>query len=173
MYRVAVALLSALMLVTQAGAPAPLPITVPPLMVVAWPQRVSARSGGSYVIRFAVKNISAHLVYVHPILGLVNPRHPLLPTKVRIRREGTGQQIPYKGPSFRIGLLRDETLIGLPPGYLYGTQIDLRASYRLSPGRFSVEIAYDTSGVRGALAPGKRLWRGRTNPVSVELQVTP
>lgn len=143
-----------------------------PVALSAWTEQMQVGQGQPIRIGVALENRSQKRLYldIQRPYGLVAETH--MPFKIEVWREN--QLLPYRGYIVRRGVLRDEDLTLVYPGYFAGLIFDLRDpayGYQLSQGRYEVVLWYDSTGMRGTWIKAKRLWCGRTSKVKVPIEV--
>ena len=144
-----------------------------PLRVLAWPQTLQVKSGSPWILHIGLDNVSdkdIHVLFSHLDTSTDRAGNSLLPLKVSVT-SSTGQHVKSIGPVFKLGPVQDNSLTNLESGQFCGFDVNMANLYRLPVGRYDVAFFYDSSGMKGAMVPAKRLWRGHTDVVHVAVNV--
>ena len=142
----------------------------------AWPHQVIVHGHQPVNITFALHNVTNHATYIRVWYWPVpfGPRPDLRCLRLRCRNQITGKEVQYKWPPLMktpSDHLGKELPDLIPPGKSYIFPYDLRQFCVLPPGKYILDLQYDTRYMPPWVKSDRRAWHGVTNKETVRIQV--
>ncbi len=150
----------------------------PTFALSIWPPQGIAHHSGPIYIQVALSNVTNRDRYTRLwFLPCPFGSHAALNClQIRCRNQITGKEVQYTWPppGATVADVQGKEKImtyKISPGKPVATAFDLRQFCVLPPGKYVLELQYDTRFLPLWIKPDKRAWHGATNRATVKIQV--